>query len=70
MQHDALVSLTSKHSCTTNTSPQLQLLQVLPVELPGHGSRMKEPRFTSLCELSAQAVDALEPQLRWMEGVG
>lgn len=39
--------------------------QVVPVELPGHGSRMKEPRLTDLCQLSRQAVDAVEPYTRW-----
>lgn len=39
-------------------------LQVMPIELPGHGSRMKEPRLTDLCQLSAEAVAAIEPHIR------
>jgi surfactin synthase thioesterase subunit len=46
------------------TSCWLSRVQVLPVELPGHGSRMKEPRVTNLCQLSQQAVAALEPHIR------
>ena len=38
--------------------------QVMPIELPGHGSRMKEPRVTNLCEISCQAVDAIQPHIR------
>jgi surfactin synthase thioesterase subunit len=34
-------------------------VQVLPVELPGHGTRIKEPCCTDLVALSRQAVDAL-----------
>lgn len=39
-------------------------LQVMPIELPGHGSRMKEPRLTDLCPLSTEAVAAIEPHIR------
>lgn len=53
-------------SCTSSLSSdackqQIQCLctQVLPVELPGHGSRMAEPRVTDLCSLACQIVDAL-----------
>lgn len=43
---------------------KLVLLQVLPVELPGHGSRMREPRVTDLCTLSCHIVDALSDHMQ------
>ncbi len=36
----------------------------MPVELPGRGARMAEPRFTDLRQLAAAAADALVPSLR------
>ncbi|KAF8058118.1 lgrE [Scenedesmus sp. PABB004] len=37
---------------------------VLPVELPGHGARLREPRAAAdLAALAAQLVDALAPEL-------
>ncbi|KAF6261033.1 Alpha/Beta hydrolase protein [Scenedesmus sp. NREL 46B-D3] len=44
------------HAWSERLAPHVQ---VLPVELPGHASRMREPRTTDLCQLSCQIVDAL-----------
>ena len=38
-------------------------VEVCPVQLPGHGSRMKEPPFTSLGPLVSDAAAALLPHL-------
>eukprot|EP00879_Flechtneria_rotunda_P020393 GHRR01021455.1.p1 GENE.GHRR01021455.1~~GHRR01021455.1.p1 ORF type:complete len:251 (+),score=68.91 GHRR01021455.1:166-918(+) len=39
-------------------------VQVLPIELPGHGSKMKQSRTTNLCQLSCQVVDAIVSSIR------
>eukprot|EP00878_Enallax_costatus_P021992 GHUV01023314.1.p1 GENE.GHUV01023314.1~~GHUV01023314.1.p1 ORF type:complete len:203 (+),score=34.45 GHUV01023314.1:785-1393(+) len=43
-------------SWSERLAPQIQ---VLPIELPGHGSRMREPRVTDLCQLSCQIADVI-----------
>ncbi|WIA33547.1 hypothetical protein OEZ86_006671 [Tetradesmus obliquus] len=44
------------HAWSERLAPHVQ---VLPVELPGHASRMREPCTTNMCQLSCQIVDAL-----------
>lgn len=48
------------------TAPDLNLcdaIQVLPIELPGSGLRMKEPRKTCMQSLVNSMVSALAPLL-------
>jgi surfactin synthase thioesterase subunit len=41
----------------------LPSVALLPVELPGRNTRMREPCYTDLCALAKDAVSALEPEI-------
>ncbi|KXZ49167.1 hypothetical protein GPECTOR_23g93 [Gonium pectorale] len=44
-------------------------IEVLPVELPGHNSRMREPPATSLVQLASDIADAVERVLQQRTGL-
>jgi medium-chain acyl-[acyl-carrier-protein] hydrolase len=49
----------------------LPSVSLLPVELPGRNTRLREPCYTDLCTLAKDAVTALEPEIgRWVRVSG